>query len=573
MFNGPYLITEVNHTITPGSFQTSFGGIRQSIYELPPIDSFLQSINQNLLTRIEAIVKSKKDSVTAKAITNVNKSKYVSQVANSTAAAQNSCTSNLASVYETWGDVQSSTTMSLTQNEFVAELEKKTSNVRLQVLIYCICYVKTFRDGKFYGYNNNYANITLTTNYGESGKFFSDKKYSCVNISNLTGEPTSQPVANFDDIGKFFDFMTARLSSQTNRVFDNPNSQLKSLGVEKYYVCYWPVSNVSEEYYDSHRNEYTTLTSTFNKAFKSAGDAGLDIKSVEQLRAQSIRKQTPTPTTNNLNTTTNVPPSCPPPFISSFSPLTGVSGTIITILGDNLDGVTGMTINNVTTTTGITIINASNISVIVPYSNTTVAQTNPIILKGTYGDSISFTLNRFTYNPEQVTPSIPLTIPGAPPNVNTQPQQTGPVALTGKTTSNLIGSDESLTVGVNPAAGNWEILSQFNNWQYKVVKRVLGPNNVVVEEVLDEGEVQQEFRSNVSADKQKFFLDDFNLFEGLKRNSDLTDKEISGASIIYNKFEFVASSPDKFTKFGITNNPNDVISDIYLPFSMTIIFP
>jgi hypothetical protein len=447
MFNGPYLITEVNHTITPGLFQTSFGGIRQSIYELPPIDSFLQSINQNLLTRIEAIVKSKKDSVTAKAITNVNKSKYVSQVANSTAAAQNSCTSNLAPVYETWGDVQSSTTMSLTQNEFVTELQKKTSDTKLQVLIYCICYAKTFRDGKFYGYNNNYANITLTTNYGESGKFFSDKKYSCVNISNLTGEPTSQPVANFDDIGKFFDFMTARLSSQTNRVFDNPNSQLKSLGVEKYYVCYWPVSNVSEEYYDSHRNEYTTLTSTFNKAFKSAGDAGLDIKSVEQLRAQSIRKQTPTPTPNNLNTTTNVPPSCPPPFISSFSPLTGVSGTIITILGDNLDGVTGMTINNVTTTTGITIINASNISVIVPYSNTTVAQTNPIILKGTYGDSISFTLNRFTYNPEQVTP-----VPSNSTNSNTQSQQTGPVTLVDQTQTAPNGSTSSLVVNVNPQA-------------------------------------------------------------------------------------------------------------------------
>jgi hypothetical protein len=43
-----------------------------------------------------------------------------------------------------------------------------------------------------------------------------------------------------------------------------------------------------------------------------------------------------------------------------------VSGTILTIVGKNLDEVTGVTINNVTTTTGITILNSFNISVVVP---------------------------------------------------------------------------------------------------------------------------------------------------------------------------------------------------------------
>ena len=574
MFNGPYFITQVDHAITAGNFQTTFSGVRQGIYDLPSIDNFLQSINQNLLTKIEAIVKNSKDSVTDKAITNVDKSKYVTQTGDSTAAAQNSCSSNLAAAYETWGDVQTSTTNSITQSEFITELEKKTNNTDLQVLIYMICYAKTFNENKFYGYNNNYANVTLTTDYGASGGFFSPKKYSCVNISNITGKPTPQPVANFDTIGKFFDFMISKLSANVNRVFN----ETTGLGITKYYVCWWPVSGVTESYYDSHVSEFKTLQATFDKAFKSAGDAGLNVESTNQLKVANANQKKKIANTyagvvtppNNLNTTTNVVPSCPPPTITSFSPLTGVSGTILTILGKNLDEVTGVTINNVSTITGITILNAFNIAVVVPYSDTTATQTNPITLKGTHGNST--TLSGFTYNPSQKSAAPPTTIPNAPPNVNSQPQQTGPIVLTGKTTSNLNGSNEDLTVGINPAAGNWEILSEFNNWQYRVVKRVLGPNNVVVEEILDEGDIVQEFRGNVSTNKQKFFLSDLSLIAGLKANTSLTDKEIASAYAIYNKFEFVASSPDKFVKWRTTGNPDDVIDDVYQSFTMLLKF-
>jgi hypothetical protein len=480
----------------------------------------------------------------------------------------------LAAAYETWGDAQTSNTMGLTPSQFVAELEKKTNNTDLQVIIYMICYAKTFNENKFYGYNNNYANVTLTTDYGASGGFFSPKKYSCVNISNITGKPTPQPVANFDTIGKFFDFMISKLSANVNRVFN----ETTGLGITKYYVCWWPVSGVTESYYDSHVSEFKTLQATFDKAFKSAGDAGLNVESTNQLKVANANQKKKIANTyagvvtppNNLNTTTNVVPSCPPPTITSFSPLTGVSGTILTILGKNLDEVTGVTINNVSTITGITILNAFNIAVVVPYSDTTATQTNPITLKGTHGNST--TLSGFTYNPSQKSAAPPTTIPNAPPNVNSQPQQTGPIVLTGKTTSNLNGSNEDLTVGINPAAGNWEILSEFNNWQYRVVKRVLGPNNVVVEEILDEGDIVQEFRGNVSTNKQKFFLSDLSLIAGLKANTGLTDKEIASAYAIYNKFEFVASSPDKFVKWRTTGNPDDVIDDVYQSFTMLLKF-
>jgi hypothetical protein len=527
MFNGPYYITEVNHAITPGSFQTTFGGVRQGIYDLPPIDSFLQSINQNLLTKIESIIKNRKDSVTAKAITNVDKSKYVSQVADSTAAAQNSCSSNLAVAYETWGDVQSSSTMSMTQDEFVAELKNKTNDGDLQVLIYMICYVKTFRDGKFYGYNNNYANVTLTVDYGTSGNYFSNKKYSCVNISNSTGKPTSQPIANFDTIGKFFDFMVSRLSANVDRAYD--------IGVTKYYTCYWPVSNVSPDYYDSHLSEYKTLITTFNKAFTSAGDAGLNLTSTTKLKTQTdtaniqSQQNVANQPLNNLNTTTTIVTPCSPPTITSFTPLTGVSKTILYITGNNLDEVTGVTINNVLTTTGITIIDEFNITVVVPYSNTTTLQRNPIILRGKYGNSS--TVTNFTYNPAQVTPTKTNRV-----NTNTQPQQNGVTILTSQSQLLSNGITDNLTVIVNPNA------TSTNTWtiEENVVMTVSVYDNVIVNN-LNTLTLNKTFTTSVTGyvSNNQFYITNNNV------GSILINQSINPTQSVYIKFTIIAVPTNK----------------------------
>jgi hypothetical protein len=465
MFNGPYFITQVDHVITPGNFQTSFNGTRQGIYDLPSIDNFLQSINLNLLTKIEALIKFSKDDITAKSDVNIDKSKYISQGANSTAAAQNSCRNNLAPAYQSYGDVESSKTMSINLSDFVRELERKIpNNPNLQVLIYMICYIRNFNTSQqtFVGYNNNYANVTLTTNYGYSSGFFSSNKYSCVNIPNATGKPTAQPVANFDTIGTFLDFMISRLSENVDRVLNDSTG----LGVAKYYVCYWPVSNVSEDYYNSHLSDYKELQATVKSAYKSASQAGLNVDSVKKSRDANAKQnkkiveanagiKTPL---NNLNTKKPITVSCPPPLISSFSPLTGVRGTIITITGNNLDEVTGVTINNVLTTTGITILNDTKISVVVPYSITTVAQSNPIIVRGVHGDSAS--LGNFTYDPAQVSPT-----PSNPNNSNNQPQQTGPVTLVEKI--ELLAGDvtSKLTVSVNPQAAalnTWTLQAEVN---------------------------------------------------------------------------------------------------------------
>ena len=482
MFNGPYLITQVNHAITQGSFKTSFTGTRQGIYDLPAIENYLQSINKNLLTKIEAIIKSKKTEVDIKPTTDVDASKYITQVGDNSAAAENSCSEKLNAAYVAWGDAKKSTTVSLTPQQFATELEKKTNDPDLQVLIYIICYIQVYRGNVFNGYNNNFVNLPLTNDYGTGRGFFTPKTFSCVNVNTSANKQLSLPVANFDDIGKFFDFMISRLSPNVERVFGRVSGN--GIGITKYYTCFWDgaYETVSESYFDSHLTEFAELGKTIDGAYKSAGIAGLNVASTTQARKDDKKQKekiaktyagTPTPT-NNLNTTT-VPVVCAPPTVTSFSPLSGVSGTILSIIGKDLDQVTGVTINGITTTTGITINNSFNISVVVPYSNTTVAQSNSIIVLGTHGNASSVV--NFTYNPAQVTP-----VPSNSTNTNTQPQQTGPVTLNGQTQTSPGGITQQLTVSVNPQAAS------LNTWtlQQEVGMEISVYDNNVVNNVKTE---------------------------------------------------------------------------------------
>jgi hypothetical protein len=53
MFSGPYMITEVNHSISPGDFSTDIVGIRQPVASLPILDKFLQGLRTNLVKQID----------------------------------------------------------------------------------------------------------------------------------------------------------------------------------------------------------------------------------------------------------------------------------------------------------------------------------------------------------------------------------------------------------------------------------------------------------------------------------------------------------------------------------------
>ena len=162
-----------------------------------------------------------------------------------------------------------------TPTEFAQALQRIIPNdVDLQVIIYCISYIKTFQEnsstklGNFYAVKNNLANISLSFDWGESvSQFSTDRFYTCVNITTNPSKSSSEPIAHFESLDSYIKFMEGRLKENKERII--------RLGLAKYYVCFWPASNISEEYYNSNFSEFKRTRDTFTESLASAVQVGL----------------------------------------------------------------------------------------------------------------------------------------------------------------------------------------------------------------------------------------------------------------------------------------------------------
>lgn len=390
MFNGPYLILSVDHSIQPGSFMTTFTGVRQSIFDLPSIDNFLQQVNQNLLTRLTELLKIKTDFTPIPVTTDNKKSSDVVQKADSTKAPQNSCSSNLAEFYQIQRYDRAYTSKDavetqITPQEFSNLLKSKfPSNPVLRIVIYSISYLRTFKKtnntdiGNFIGYDNNFATITLDKQFNSNNVYIL-KTYSCLNLK----QNTPYPIANFENIDKYLDFMSSILTPNISRIVND-------IGLQKYYVCHWPISNtISESYYDSNINEFNNVRETLISAVNSA-------KNVKLVSDEDIKNFETTITSGN-NLTTIVITECPPPVINSFYPLSGSTGTIVQINGINLLNTTEILLNNISVDFNTVIIfNDNTIRFSVPQTTQTKPINCNIIVKSKFGSTTSNLT--FTYN-------------------------------------------------------------------------------------------------------------------------------------------------------------------------------
>jgi len=478
MFNGPYMILDVQHHITPGNFQTTFTGVRQGIYDLPSIDNFLQSINQNLLTNLQAILKIKKDTPTITPITNTQKGSQVVQKANNTPDTPNSCVSNVdTNAYPNYENIKPTLTP-LTELEFATILKKLLPGKEsLQAIIYSISYITSYENnsnnnGSFKGYNSNFGGISLYLNWSETKQYF-EKSYACVNIktSNSTAGK-SEPLVKFKSVEEYIKFMAARLEANVPRILKD--------GLPQYYVCNWPKEDVSVDYYQSHKDDFTTVRQTISKALDSCvkveiikPETGKQLK--EQIKAQQDKLKQPGVTQTPTLKAPLAGNTCPPPLVTSFSPTTGNMGTLVQINGRNLAIVTDIVLVNPTNeqqdletilAKDITYLNDETLRFPLPQIGTGKVLTNcKILAKSPYGNGSIETI--FKYDPAYVASAASspggyagnnqsnTTAPNAN-NTNTNPQNTGPVTLLSKSETLAGGKiTNKLTVSVNPDAGVW----------------------------------------------------------------------------------------------------------------------
>jgi hypothetical protein len=386
MFNGPYMIQEVTHTISPGSFQTQFTGIRQGIFDLPQIDKYLQSINRNLLTKLEEFVKNKKESTPAIPAEKQTNSDNRQQP-------ENACDSNVLPIYkedkfEVVKNLETSVTqekMIETINGILLQRNENKNDELMQYIIYAICYITTFNrsKNKFVGYGNNYSmTINLDYNFSPTYQKYFNKKYSCVSIDKDI--ELVKAIANFETIDKFIEFMYDRLSPNLKRITQN--------GLWQYYYCNFPITNTNITESDFQKTKKTD--NSIKDAFKNLKE-GLDslqrLKSnttynIKDLDVLLLLNGTLTDSKNPSTTPTPVPSQstivCEKPTILSITPLTATtSGTmpVITISGTSLFGKTIVTLNGNPTTIST---NTNDILTFVP----TIKTSGKIKIKTVGGD-------------------------------------------------------------------------------------------------------------------------------------------------------------------------------------------
>jgi hypothetical protein len=510
---------------------------------MPAIDSLLQSINKNLLTRLEQLLKIKKDSPIIPPSTEQEKSNNVVQKSDNTEDTSNSCVSNVdVNAYPDYVN----TTANLTPLK-ASEMAKVINDTypgtdeNLQVLratIYTISYINSYQpnsnttgDGQFKGWNNNFGNISLYLNYQDTGRANFDKSYSCVNVKDSSPNGKSQPLVSFSSLEKYVKFMGERINQNTKRILDN--------GILEYYVCNWPKNgSVSNSYFTKNIKNYEQLEKTILNALSSAQNVGVLPKEGSDKLKKSNKGSSGssgssgTSGSSGSSGTSGTLSQCVPQ-ITSFTPIAGNTGSIVQINGSNINSVTEVTVNGTQVQSkDITRLNSNTMRIVVPQVGDGNTKTvGKIVISDKLGSNASNA--QFTYNPaiNPQTNSV----------ANTNPQESGIPPLISFTSPNILGTNtDKLIVDVNLSAGLWDIEKVIMSYTIKKISQ--GPNNTTIETLSKEVN-SIEFLGYVSNDKQKFEITNSEMKSYLKDN--VSPPDLLQNSKVNIQFTVTANAIDK----------------------------
>ena len=252
MFSGPYMITNVSHVIGPGSFETNVTGVRQPTASLPKVDEYIQTLRTNLLT---TIIQKNKENVAKKTdVTKDSKGNVLSQKdkvesnVNGGKTLSTDCTAK--SPYNSF--YQISTPLKTLQSfkgvkskilDVFSNYDIADDN-KLKYVIFASMYIESANDSGFECYENNFAGIDLSSNWGDSIKNQITQQFYC-----LSADKTVLPYAQFRSLGDLIKFLGLRWEQRMGNVTVN----------EKSIAQFW-IENLSANRTNS--NVYSTFDKT-----------------------------------------------------------------------------------------------------------------------------------------------------------------------------------------------------------------------------------------------------------------------------------------------------------------------
>ena len=225
MFSGPYMITQVNHSISPGSFETTIEGKRQPTANVQVFDNYLQSIRTTLLDAVVSKQKQKKDSDSkflSNSVGNTNQQRQSNLVAASSVSSNLSepvdCVKLLDKKYEKFVPVDTPSETTVSVKDIVTKILAKLAennindNGKLKYAIFSSLYLSSYSNNVFKAYENNFSGVVLSKTWMNlpttSNKFFCLKR----------NELTLLPYATFDNMSQNIDFLLSRYKDRMGNV-------------------------------------------------------------------------------------------------------------------------------------------------------------------------------------------------------------------------------------------------------------------------------------------------------------------------------------------------------------------
>jgi hypothetical protein len=250
------MIQKVNHTISPGNFETIIEGVRQPTAELPKIENYIQVLKQTLLNSVKQKLEQEKTAnpTSTDNVLGQKSQNYDSQnnSSNMKISPKGNCKPFNTPLYQNFSAVNSVSKTNVSYKDVIDSITATTSNTTLQYTVFATLYIAS--DNKKDGltaYDNNYSNITIDQTWNEPTirKWFSDKLYFC---GTLNTDKVERPYVRFTLLAECVGMLCERWKGRVG--------EIKSITTPDDIAKFWILNNNTSNTRDL--NVYTSYNST-----------------------------------------------------------------------------------------------------------------------------------------------------------------------------------------------------------------------------------------------------------------------------------------------------------------------
>lgn len=299
MFSGSYMILGVNHNIQPGSFTTQFEGVRQSIFSLPDVDSYIQAA---LISIVSTVFKENKQAKDLPQATSANTDQQKqNQQSNSnttqlTPSQSDSCTANTK--FDKFESIPNPNLYDYSYEDMLKEITGKTASLvninsniitKINYTVWSIIWNFTNTNSGFRAYEYNFGGVKLDIKINNQQKDFGPRNDKLSkNFACLVSQNTQFASAAFDSLDLFLDFTINYLKTQVNSKLLSQQSIKDDKGkivrlddlakdMDRFVITNWPIEDKTIDYEKNifPTQEAQTRIATYKYAIGFAENLGL----------------------------------------------------------------------------------------------------------------------------------------------------------------------------------------------------------------------------------------------------------------------------------------------------------